>query len=773
MGYWYCLPDPLFTNPTCSVLEDSMGDLLGATIAKDGQWRFPYQSDVPEKFKAAIVEFEDHRFYSHWGVDPIGIGRAIVQNIKNKSVVSGASTLSMQVIRMSRGSKKRNLWNKIIETILATRLEWSYSKDEIIALHASNAPFGGNVVGLDAAAWRYYGKQAKLMTWGEAATLAVLPNSPALIHPGRNRDALLQKRNRLLRRLNEKSIIDDLTADLAMEEPLPEKPIALPQLAPHLLDRAKVDYFKNSRKNITRLTSTIDRSLQRQLNQIIRKYHLDLRQNEIHNLAALIVEVETGNVLAYVGNEAQSGLEHGQSVDVIKAPRSTGSILKPFLMAFALQEGSVLPNSILTDIPTQIKGYRPENYNRTYDGVIPLNTALSRSLNIPFIHLLRKYGLERFHSDLNKIGLTTINKSPKHYGLTLTLGGAEGTLWDITQAYTGMSRTLNFYNRNSGTYRNNGFKSLNYNHKNSSKNIDIEDLKEPPILSASAIWHTFEAMKKVERPTSEGDWESFRSSHAIAWKTGTSFGFRDAWAVGVTPKYVVGVWVGNADGEGRPGLVGVKAAAPVLFDIFDLLPASRWFDPPYNDMEQTFICKQSGYRALDICEKDSVWIPETGLKASACTHHQTIHLDPSEQYRVHSSCENPTDMIHKNWFVLPPIEEYFHAQNNPSYQKLPPFRSDCFLADNDAQQVMQLIYPKLNTKIYVPKDLDGNLSKTVFKIAHRTPQSIVHWHIDATYVGETRHFHEMEFAPKAGEHTLTLVDEKGNRLETKFEILSR
>jgi penicillin-binding protein 1C len=768
--YYFSLPSPLFDDPTSKVLEDRSEQLLGARIATDGQWRFPHNAGVPEKFAQAIIEFEDRRFYNHLGIDPVGIGRAIQQNFKEGAIVSGGSTINMQVIRMARKGKSRNIFQKLIEMVLATRLELKYSKDEILAFYASNAPFGGNVVGLDAAAWRYYGKPPKHLTWSEAATLAVLPNAPALIHPGRNRQALEDKRNRLLDRLLDSGAIDQLTNELAKEEALPEKPLRLPMLAPHLMDRAYSSQFSGRENRRTKITSTLDRDLQQNVNRILDRHHLVLKENHIHNLAAIVVEVESGNILAYTGN-VKAGTEHHEQVDVIKAPRSTGSILKPFLYAMALNDGSILPNSLLADVPTRMHGYHPKNFYETYDGVVPASRAVSRSLNVPMVRLLSDYGLEKFHFGLQKLGFSTINRPPDHYGLTLVLGGAEATLEDITNAYVGMARSLNHFYDYNGKYSHHDFRPLNFDANAIIPNTQKQQLSnEATVLSAATSYQAFEAMQRVERPNSEGDWQQFHSSIPIAWKTGTSYGFRDAWAVGVTPKYAVGIWVGNADGEGRPGLVGVRAAAPVLFDVFDLLDGSDWFDPPYDEMVQVPVCKQSGMRALENCTIDSTWIYENGLKAPACSFHQIVHLDRTKKWRVNASCEAPSNMIHEPWFVLPPLEEHYFKSKNPNYKPLPPYREDCEKS-SIPDKSMQMIYPKHKAKIYIPRDLGGARSKTVFKVAHRKPESIVYWHLDNNFVGQTQHFHEMELAPEPGQHILTLVDETGSSVKRSFEIL--
>ncbi len=779
VAYWFCLPNPLFDTPSCVVLEDRNGNLLGARIAADEQWRFPSQGEVPQKFAQAIIEFEDRRFFFHPGIDPIGIGRAILQNIRNRRIVSGGSTLTMQVIRLARPRKPRTIFQKIVEIIQATRLELTYSKAEILRFYASYAPFGGNVVGLDAASWRYYGKRPALLSWAEVATLAVLPNSPALIHPGRNRQALLDKRNRLLDRLFKKGAIDQLTLELAKAEILPDQPLPLPRLAPHLLDKVSLEFEKKG--GLTRLKTTIHRNLQRQSTRILQKHQQVFQANGIYNAAAIILEVETGDVLAYVGNVLGAGEEHGEQVDIIKAPRSTGSILKPFLYAGALQEGQLLPNSLIADIPTQMQGYRPENYYAVYDGVVPAKRALIRSLNVPFVRILQEYGLEKFHFLLNELGLTTIFRPANHYGLPLILGGAEGTLWDIANAYTCMARTLNHFQELDGQYDPDDFRPPNYIFKN--KNLESELVRSPglgqkllkqaPKLSAAAIYQTFDAMQRVERPDTEGNWDYFRSSQQIAWKTGTSIGFRDAWAIGATPKYAVGVWVGNADGEGRRGLVGVEAAAPILFDLFDLLPAADWFFPPYDEMKKIAVCRKSGYRALDICETDTVWVTISGEKVKSCPFHRLIHLDKSREFRVNSACESPLNMVHQPWFVLPPIEEHYYRFRDPGYKTLPEYRADCQHFALEADHPMRLIYPKKASKIYVPIDLTGELSRTIFKVAHRNPESKIYWHLDNTYLGSTQSFHDMALNPPTGEHLLTLVDEKGFRLERRFEIIGK
>ncbi|MEQ1747159.1 MAG: penicillin-binding protein 1C [Saprospiraceae bacterium] len=769
----FCLPEPIFDAPSSIVLEDSNGDLLGARIAADGQWRFPMQDTLPDKYEACVVAFEDKRFWWHPGVDPVGVARAFWSNTRHGRVVSGGSTITMQVIRLSRHNPRRTVWEKVVEIFMATRLELTNSKRKILSLYAANAPFGGNVVGLEAACWRYYGKQPGSLTWAETATLAVLPNSPSLIHPGRNRAALMAKRNHLLDRLFASGKISESECILSKEEPLPAAPLPLPQLAQHLLDRLAAGAPKT---HDGRFRTTINRAFQQRTAEVLARRQALYRGNDIHNLAAVVLEVSTGNVLAYLGNVPDAGADHGEQVDVIAAPRSTGSILKPFLYALAIENGVILPGSLLHDVPTTLGRYKPENYFETYDGVVPAKRALIRSLNVPFVRLLQEYGLEKFHFELKKLGISTLKKPPSHYGLSLILGGAEANLLDITNIYACMARRLGAYYGRNGRYDAVDFRPPTFFRANS-KNAPAtsKTSKDAGTLGAASIWFAFGAMQEVERPTSAGEWQLFRASRRIAWKTGTSFGFRDAWAAGVTPRYAVGVWVGNADGEGRPGLIGVDMAAPVLFELFEQLPDSgEWFDAPYDDMTPTAVCRQSGFRANQYCEADTIWIPKTGLRTKACPYHQLLHLDPSGTWQVHSACEPPSGMQHVPWFVLSPLQEFYFVRKNPTYLPPPPFRSDCIgTAAATDHTPMQLIYPKDPTRIFVPVDLDGRLSSTVFQVAHRKPGTEIHWHLDGVFLGSTTTFHQMALQPPIGKHKLALVDQHGNRVEQKFEIIGK
>ncbi|MBN1132191.1 MAG: penicillin-binding protein 1C [Bacteroidales bacterium] len=764
--FWHALPTTLFKDPLSTVVYDRDGNLLGARIAGDGQWRFPAPDSVPFKFVRAITTFEDQYFFRHPGINPLSIGRAMMQNIRAGEIISGGSTLTMQVVRLSRKGTERTLFQKMIESVLAVRIELTHSKTDILISYAANAPFGGNVVGLEAASWRYFGTAPENLTYGECALLAVLPNAPSLIHPGRNRDLLKQKRDMLLNRMREKNLIDSLTCILACTEPLPGAPLPLPDLAPHV-----TDMFLKTNGSARRYETTLSSALQVRVNEITDIHHIRLSENQVHNLSCLVMEVESGNVLAYVGNKGgYNEREHGNSVDVVRAPRSTGSILKPLLFAGMLDRGLMLPSALVPDVPVRYSGFAPKNYNRDYEGAVPAFQALERSLNIPSVIILKRFGTDPFLRFLKKLGFTTFAYPSEHYGLSLILGGAEASLWELSGVYGSLARILNHYTDSDGNYFSSDLHMPVILKNNRVVNASGHPLEQGPV-SAGSIYITFESLLKVNRPDELSMWYLLNSSRPVAWKTGTSFGFRDAWAVGVTPEYLVAVWAGNADGEGRTGLTGLMAAAPVMFDLFNALPVTSWFDEPLDELVTVKICKRSGYLAGPYCtETDSIKTVRPGISTSVCPYHRMVHLSADRQYRVGSDCVPVTEIVNEAWFVLPPLMEYYYKRKDPLYRSLPPVKIGC---RDDLMDEMEIVYPEQGSRILIPVELDGSTGKIISEVAHRSRKAKLFWHIDNRYLGMTTGVHQLAVYAEAGEHTLTVVDDRGNTQSVRFSILGR
>lgn len=759
--FYFLFPVSLSDKPYSTLLLDRDGEIIGATVADDGQFRFPQMNVLPPKYVIAVLTFEDKRFLCHKGVDLIAISRAAIQNLKAGSVVSGASTLSMQVIRLACNNPSRTWSEKIKEMMLALRLEQEYSKYEILLMYASQAPFGGNIVGLRAAAVKYFDRQPEELSWAEAALLAVLPNAPSLIFPGRNNHLLLKKRDLLLKHLYERGCMQEDDYKLALTEPLPTNIYTVASYAPHLLVNARL---KNKGQVCQ---SYIDTRLQQRVNDIVKRHSERLSYNHVYNAAVLVAHIPTGEVRAYVGNSPSRPGSRGNDVDIITSVRSSGSILKPSLYALMLDKGKILPTTLIADIPSRFGGYAPSNFNRDFRGVVSADKALSMSLNVPFVRMLREYDYHLFYEDLKRMGITSLNQNADHYGLSLILGGAETSLWDVCNMYAGMASVLMHYNTRDGSYLDNEYKRLRLWHSEETKQKEVKY----GVVSAASVWFTLKALGEVERPELESGWKNFASNIDLFWKTGTSFGFRDAWAVGVNGEYVIGVWVGNADGEGRPGLTGVRVAAPLLFEVAALLPSTNRYYQPVEEMEQAVVCRVSGHRASDICPvTDTLWINRSGSRTVTCPYHRLIHLDQTGMYQVNSECEPVHRIKTTPWFVLSPVQEWYYTRMYSDYKRLPPFRADCRSSLGD---VMEMIYPSKGVKVFIPRELGGEKVRVVFEMAHREPRTEVYWHIDESYVGTTRNIHQLEINVEEGRHLLTLVDAMGNMLRQYFTVVGK
>ncbi|MCR5455059.1 MAG: penicillin-binding protein 1C, partial [Bacteroidales bacterium] len=403
---------------------------------------------------------------------------------------------------------------------------------------------------------------------------------------------------------------------------------------------------------------------------------------------------------------------------------------------------------------------------------VPASKALARSLNVPSVKMLQQYSGEKFINILKKLQISSVNKPADYYGLSLILGGCEASLWQLCGAYASMTRSLRNYVSSNNFYNPADYREPNYMYDYVAEASDA-NLTNHSFLTAGAIYHTLRALTTVERPEDEQSHEMFGSDRVVSWKTGTSFGFRDAWAIGVTDNYVVGVWTGNADGEGRPNIVGVKASAPILFDIVKILPRSskQGIPVPYDDLTTAVVCRKSGHLAGENCvASDTVLIPVAGINTSVCPYCRIIHLDASEKYRVTADCESPDNIVHRRWFVLPPAMEYYYRQHNNDYRVLPPMRSDCILS-MDGDLPIQIIYPEHNAKIFLPKGFEGDRQRMVLEATSRISGSRLFWHIDNDYIAATQNMHRISVDLAAGRHLVTITDQDGNRVSRWFEVV--
>lgn len=745
------IPEIQFNKPYSAVICFSNEEIASARIAKDMQWRFPKSNKIPLKFATSLMMFEDKNFLFHNGIDPASILRAFRQNLNASKIVSGGSTLTMQLARISRENPSRNISDKILEIAMALRHELLNSKTDILIDFCNQAPFGGNIVGIEAASWRYFGKDPNELSWAESACLAVLPNAPSLIYPGKNQSSLLKKRNYLLQKLYIKGILKIDEYNLAKLEELPAKIFSLP----HQVDPLMNTILKSDVIN-QRIITSLDKTTQQQSAQIL-KFHLQkFQSDQIHNAAILIADIHTGKILAYHGNVPYSQIKnHGEEVDIIQSERSTGSLLKPFLYACMLEDAYLNPEQLIADVPTQIGGFKPQNYNLEYDGMVKAKRALARSLNVPAVKMLQQYGVRKFQDRLKSFGINTIRKSADHYGVSLILGGAEGKLWELCSVYAKMAQKLN------------GDKEIGLNYFEKSKTSTIENFNIP--LRKNNIYQMFEAMAEVNRPDLDASWKRFTNGKKIAWKTGTSFGFRDAWAIGLNKDFIIGVWVGNASGEGRPSLGGISAAAPLLFELFSVLPnRSDWFRKPQDNWKKITLCKSSGFLAGPECdETTTINFDASNNYSFVCPYHKSIALSNDLKFRVNTDCATSSEIVIQNYFVLPPLAEKYYRIKNPTYKTLPPIRPDCITT---FEKNMGLIYPQNHTLVYIPRDLNGATTSMIAEAVHKNSNAVIHWSLDGEFIGSTQKLHQMAFNPPKGKHRISISDGNEEIIEVDFEI---
>ena len=743
------LPRPLFAPDYSTLIVDRDGQLLRAFLSDGQQWCFPPDTSlaVPTKLRTAVLHFEDRRFYRHLGVDPLALGRALYQNAAAGTVKSGASTITMQVARLMR-PKERTYVNKALETLLALKIELYYTKDEILRLYLYHAPYGGNIVGYQAAAHKYFRKPPDKLTWSEATTLAVLPNAPGLVSPTANPQQLVQKRNRLLASLQSAGHFDAETLRLALAEPVPTRAFRYPVWAPHL-SRA----LKRGRRGRL-IKTTIDAGLQRELESLVGRHLRYLDHQGIGNGAALLVETGSGKVRAYVGSQDFFDPAHQGQVDGVIAPRSSGSLLKPFLYALSMDAGLILPQTLVKDVPTFYSGFSPRNADERYDGLVRAEEALVRSLNVPAVRLLRRYGLFNFYRFLQDAGVSTLVRSADDYGLPLILGGAEVTLWDMARLFRGLARGGRI-------------EPLRYLQE------QTEFTPSTPLISPGAAYLVLESLRNVRRPGVEYYWHQYQDQWPLAWKTGTSYGQRDAWALGVSPAWTIAVWLGNFSGEGNPALSGARAAGPLLFDIFHRVPKDldqAWFPQPDADLTTATLCLDSGRPVSPHCPYPSQALtPRHRRPMARCPYHRSIVLNKAGTHQVCSLCWKPGDHRLARQMVYPTDVVQYLRERGQVLHDPPPHKADCPVQPE--AKPLQVLYPTPEARLQVGRDFDGKQQPIVLRAAHSDRERALFWYVNHRFLGRTVNQHRLAVSLEPGAHALEIVDAHGFRDRTRFYVV--
>ncbi len=747
--FLFCLLRPMpapFKTTYSNIAYDRNGHLLRASLTKDEQYRFPPGSALlPEKYIKAVICFEDKRFFSHQGIDPLALMRAAFDNLRSGSIQSGGSTIPMQVMRLSN-PKPRTIWNKMREAFQALRLSVHFSKEEILEMYAAHVPLGGNVEGIHAACYKFFGKPPADITWAEAALLAVLPNAPSTMNLNMNRKQLKNKRDKLLDTMASKGMIDDLSAELGAAEPIPETPDHMPFYAPH----AVFEIFRNFPGAIH--NTTLDIGIQSAAENLAGLHYKALSDQGIENAAVLVAETRTGYVRAYIGSQNYHDILHSGRVDGVQAFRSTGSLLKPFLAAKALDRGPWTMQSLLQDVPTFFGSFRPQNATKTFQGLATMEEMLIQSLNVPAVRLLNHYGLHDFYYFLQSRGLKGLFRGPDGYGLPLIIGGAEASLWELCALFASLGNL------------------------GEAKNLSLKEKSEPehqpPLCGKGAAWLTLNALSRLSRPGAEHYWNQFDNQVPAAWKTGTSYGQKDGWAIGVNRQWTIGVWAGNFTGEGNAALSGARSAAPLMFLLFNRLSQKEqpmWFEEPEADLMETECCAQSGFPAGPHCpETVMLKRPLQSGRPGVCPYHKSFLTDKTTGHSVCSLCWQDADTAWTTRFIIPAGAAAVYRTLGKPVETIPRHSADCPVYEDSER--FDLIYPVNNVRILIPRDYDGTREKTVFYARHQNPGMRLFWYLNGHFAGETSEHHELALEIEPGNYRLFVQDEEGFARTREFQV---
>lgn len=741
------LPMPKGEAPLSTVVLDRNGKVLKAFLASDQRWRMAFGEGgaIPVKLEKALLAGEDRRFRWHPGVDPLAVGRAFVQNLKTGRRVSGASTLTMQAVRLM--NPRRRTWGaKAWEAALALKFDLFHSKNSILRAYFTHAPYGGNVVGVRAASLRFFGVEAEELTWAQACTLVVLPRSPSSVNLQTGRDELLRRRNRLLGKLRESGIIDSATFEGASREPLPSRSYPMPALAPHFALAMAQEHPEEI------VPSTLDPTLQRTAESLAKQWSEHLALYGVRNLALVVAETSSGKVRIYAGSQDFADKADGGEVDGVRAPRSSGSILKPFLYALMFQGGRLHPRTLLPDVPMRFGNFEPVNAGEIYAGAASVHNALTLSLNVPAVYALREYGVEPFQRFLREGGVSTLFRSAEGYGLSLAVGGAEVNLWDMAALYRGLGREGRF-----GPLR------------------AVEGEPEPierRLLSPGAAWLTLETLKEVRRPGYECSAVLMPDRFPLAWKTGTSFHQRDAWALGVSPDWTVGVWAGNFSGEPSANLMGAKMAGQLLFQLYLQLPKERsWFEKPRDDLRPIRLCADTGLAPSPACPRTVIAeAPAAAPPLPLCPYHKSVIVADRGGDEVCSLCWDSTGHHAESLLLFgPKVSAYLRAAGSLS-QERPRHNPDCPAYQTRAS--LQVLYPLPGSRLFLPRDYDGVGQDLILRAA-APPHGALHWYVDQRYMGRTTERHQLPVRLAPGEHRVMVLDADGHSAGVSFEVIGK
>jgi penicillin-binding protein 1C len=729
-----------------TIVTDNKGDVIHVFLTRDQQWRMKTDlAEISPLLRKAIIEKEDKYFYYHPGINPVAMLRALGRNILARHRTSGASTITMQVARALE-PKRRTYWNKLVEVFRAFQLEWKYSKDEILQLYLNKVPYGGNIQGVKSASILYFSKNPDHLSLAEITALSVIPNRPSTLVIGEHNDRIVAERNKWLRRWAKENVFTPKEIEDALAEPLVATRGTVPALVPQLAIK-----LKKSGGDI--IHTTIDLNEQLKIEKLVKDYSRTLALSNIRNAAVIVLDNETHRVVSYIGSADFHDSADGGQVNGAASIRQPGSTLKPLLYGLCIDAGLLTPKMTITDVPVNFEGYAPENYDQKFNGYVTMDYALGHSLNIPAVKSLKALGKDVLIRKLALCGFRQVDRDRNKLGLSMILGGCGATLEELVGLYS--------------IFANEGRWVRPVYTTDDTAAVPLRNAWRPMadtaggqrILSPAATFMIDDILSKVNRPDFPVNWTSTVHLPKIAWKTGTSYGRRDAWSIGYNKRYTVGVWVGNFSGVGVPELSGANVATPLLFTVFNTIDYDddgSWFSQP-ADCDIRKVCTETGLPPADFCSHlvTDYFIPLVS-PTRKCDNMQEVFVSPDEKMSYCRVCLPGSGYKKKLYKVIPPeMREYYDA-NKIAYTPIPPHNPMCEKVFLEGGPVV--ISPAngseylINRKDPEPLQLRCRVGNDVGK---------VYWYINDRFykAGDagTREF----FIPTEGPVKISCTDDKG------------
>lgn len=727
-----------------TIITDNKGEVIHAFLTADQQWRMKTElQEISPLLRKAIVAKEDRYFYSHPGVNLFALGRALMRNIFRMKRTSGASTITMQVARALE-PKKRTYLNKLVEMFRAVQLELKFSKDEILQLYLNLVPYGGNIQGVKSASILYFHKNPDHLSLAEITALSIIPNRPNSLVPGKNNAKIIEGRNRWLK----KFAADHLFSEKEIEDALAEPFTGVRGTVPKYLSQLS---YALKRKGGDIIRTNIEFNTQLKLEKLVADYSRSLYQKNIRNAAVVVVDNTTHKIVSYVASANFRDTLDGGQVNGVTAVREPGSTLKPLLYGLCIDQGLLTPKTMITDVAVNYDGYAPENYDKKFNGYVTMEYALEHSLNIPAVKNLRALGKDQLIQKLGACNFQQVKKDQQKLGLSMILGGCGATLQELTGMYT--------------VFANEG-KFIRPAMLQSDSVVNPADAKR--ILSKAAVFMINQTLSKVNRPDFPLNWESTVHLPKIAWKTGTSYGRRDAWSIGYNKHYTVGIWVGNFSGTGVPELSGANVATPLLFKIFNTInydADEAWFEKPAS-CDIRIVCAESGLPPGEHCPNriTDYFIPLTSSSV-VCKHMQEVMISPDEKISYCKTCVPETGYKKKWYKIITPDMQAWYAENRVAYEKLPPHNPNC---ERIFKEGLPVIASPANGAEYLLNKKDPEPLQLSCRVGNDV--SKVYWYINNKFFRSAEAGSKDFFLPPEGPVKISCTDDKGRNRDSWIRV---